>query len=401
VASFVAPMSIGLAVGLLRSLGIVVPVELKELFRLFVQSSLFVAPTLAITSAVVARWWKWPGAYEVCVDEHSLVLTGAASARRVPRARIESALLLPGLRDRVELQLRGGDLLELELDQPGAASALVRSLQLGATERRLAVETGGPRRPVAAGCAGISAALLVLTLGVNLLAPPRIQPISAVVLLASMLLATFLIRRVLSPRRIVVGTDGLVIQGAFRERYLPYSMVNAVTLNDQQLLVHLDNDGVLVVPLGNRGVGNYALLERIREAMNARCHSAESLARAELLDPGGRAPAEWRRAMAELLRPVVGYREAPLGIGDLMAVAEDPGASAGRRLGAALALAGSGDVAARGRLRVAAEACANERMRIALARAADDELDDMTLERALEEAEAPVARGDRTGAVRS
>jgi hypothetical protein len=69
-----------------------------------------------------------------------------------------------------------------------------------------------------------------------------------------------------------------------------------------------------------------------------------------------------------------------------MTVVKDGDAPPGRRIGAALALGSSGHPEAREKIRAAAEACASQGVRVALERAAEDDLDDATLERALEEA---------------
>jgi hypothetical protein len=58
-------------------------------------------------------------------------------------------------------------------------------------------------------------------------------------------------------------------------------------------------------------------------------------------------------------------------------------ASAERRIGAALALAATGDDAQRERVRIAASACASPRMRIALERIAGGDADDQAVDEAL------------------
>jgi hypothetical protein len=85
------------------------------------------------------------------------------------------------------------------------------------------------------------------------------------------------------------------------------------------------------------------------------------------------------------------YREVQVDSERLWRLLDDPAAAPASRAGAALALS-SIDAASRTRLRVAAEACAEPRLRVALSRVADGAPDD-----ALEEALAPLAAAAESG----
>ena len=105
----------------------------------------------------------------------------------------------------------------------------------------------------------------------------------------------------------------------------------------------------------------------------------------------GRTIDAWRSALVGLVERGGDYREASLTLDDLARVLEDPSAPAEQRIGAALGLrslrGSEGAEAALTRIRIAAAATANPRVRIALTKAAEDELDDAAVDEAcMEEA---------------
>jgi hypothetical protein len=122
-------------------------------------------------------------------------------------------------------------------------------------------------------------------------------------------------------------------------------------------------------------------LDDARKAWEAGSEAEGALAQ---LDRGGRSASAWRAAMRALLAAPENYREQAVTRDALVEVLESPGAPAERRVGAALALAGADDPETRTRIRVAAGACADERLRIALELAASDGLDDDGIGRVLD-----------------
>jgi hypothetical protein len=103
-----------------------------------------------------------------------------------------------------------------------------------------------------------------------------------------------------------------------------------------------------------------------------------------LLERRGRPAPAWRAALRCLMAEAgADYRTAKLTREQALAVLEDGGAPAELRIGAALALSSARDRATAERLRIAAEGCASCDVRIALEQAADGEVDEGTLDRAL------------------
>jgi hypothetical protein len=106
---------------------------------------------------------------------------------------------------------------------------------------------------------------------------------------------------------------------------------------------------------------------------------------ASYLDRGERSFTEWRASLRALItRPSGGYRQSALDPDHLASVLWSRDLAPERRLGAALALAATDDPAARQRVRVVIDTCADEALRSAVERAAEGELDDAELGRALE-----------------
>jgi hypothetical protein len=115
-----------------------------------------------------------------------------------------------------------------------------------------------------------------------------------------------------------------------------------------------------------------ALVERLREALDARARAEASTTTVRLVAREGRRTREWVRAMRSVMRTPASYRTPEVPPEALWRVVEDAGADADARTGAALALAPTLDEDGRARMRVAAEAAVEPRLRVALETAATD-----------------------------
>ena len=236
-----------------------------------------------------------------------------------------------------------------------------------------------------------------------------------------------LLSRFLRRREVIVGTDGVALEGFGRRRFVSYSRVRRVARDPRGVRLYL-NDGVsmLLPTLAESGaplpvtpgmdapfdpasvkrgiprgvpVGDLyrkdlarreALFERIEKAMQARGQSRVSQVQLAQLDRQRRSLPEWRKALRALLAiEGSGYRGAALGSDQLAEVVEDAGAPAERRVAAAIALSGKGDPEARRRVRVAVEACADQDLRAALEHAAEGEIEEAELHRAMKQRREP------------
>jgi hypothetical protein len=192
-------------------------------------------------------------------------------------------------------------------------------------------------------------------------------------------------------RYIEVGADGIVVRRGMRREFIAYDRVAAGeplrTTDFGQFLTLVLRDGAKVevrvdtLPERERD----AFLLRFEEEMAAhRAASRDETALASL-DRGGRTVPEWRTALGKLLAHGDEYRAAPLREGDVVDTLENVAATPGRRIGAALALAHGGDPEAPARIRVAAAACADARVRVALEGIAEGTIDEEALEEATRE----------------
>jgi hypothetical protein len=227
--------------------------------------------------------------------------------------------------------------------------------------------------------------------------------------------------RFLRRGEVVVGTDGVALEGFGKRRFIAYSRVRRVARDPRGVRLYL-NDGVSVLlptlvdanaPMPvtpgvdapfdpgtvRRGIPSgvplddlyrrdlarrEALVERIEQAMSARGQSRVSQVQLAQLDRQRRTLPAWREDLRALLAVEgSGYRGAALGSDQLAEVVEDAGAPAERRVAAAIALSGNGDVESKRRVRIAAQACVEEDLRAALEHAAEGEIEEAELLRVM------------------
>ncbi|WP_437738406.1 hypothetical protein [Sorangium sp. So ce1335] len=200
------------------------------------------------------------------------------------------------------------------------------------------------------------------------------------------------------PRSALVGTDGVTIQGIATRRLIPITQLAGARADARGVwLDHVDGTSTLLptvarmtarhgaAPLAHLGADTRVLLARVQEVLASRGRAGAS-ARLGALDRKGRSFEDWRGALGGLARGGAGggsYRDTALEVDDLARVLEDGAAPAERRIAAAVALAGSGDPALKRRVRIAAGACADQALRDAIERAAEEELEERDVDRVL------------------
>lgn len=321
-----------------------------------------------------------------------LEITRGDQQKWIPRERVASGLVVPQTildrigRHSVEITLTNGDKLTAAVGQQIEAQSVLSALGIDASRRTAAVTLGSAMRPLTAGC--VSFPLIVLAL---LFIAGEVSLSSSLTTPATIALSTaltLLVLRTFRPLEVIVGTDGVTLQKPWSTRFIPYSSIDDVKLGeDARITLKLSRSGEPIVILDGEEDVRRALYDRIWQAMHVKGDpQAEALAELDRLEPRGLRFADWRAELKGLAAPGAGYRKAAVPPELLASVVEDPDAAPGRRIGAALALGSSDHPEARVKIRAAAEACASQRVRVALERAADDALDDETLKRALEEA---------------
>ncbi|WP_437587269.1 hypothetical protein [Sorangium sp. So ce1000] len=322
------------------------------------------------------------GPARVAAGAAGLRVSFGAVERSIPRVEIRSGLVLSEPRVRVELHLRRGRVLEVQVAREEDGARLLAALGIGPTERRVAVSLGSVNRELVAGCVGLPAFMVLWLITVAPLSRPLSggHPGPVVAWFALTLGSTWLLRRAARRTRIVVGTDGVRVDRAFSTVWLPYAELDSVrTLGGRLLLSRRGGRGSVVLRTGDNLTE--ALARRIREAHEGAAVGAAPRG-ADVLERRGRELAVWREDLRKLLAGG-DYRAAGVTPEDALRTLGDADAPRDRRVGAALLLRIACHPEAQERIRVAAGATADDALSAALERAAEDEVDEAALARAL------------------
>jgi hypothetical protein len=195
------------------------------------------------------------------------------------------------------------------------------------------------------------------------------------------------------PDRVIVGHDGIALEGPRRARFLPYDRILDATPAVDGVALHLDDGTHAFLRLLKPRVGRPLdlglrrrdhLLARIQAELTARRGGEAEPLGAALLDRQGRSVAAWRRALQELCaREDAGYRKASIDPDHLLRILEARDTSTERRVSAALALSATRDPGLRRRVRVVIDTCADEELRAAIEAAAEGAPDEQAFERTL------------------
>ncbi len=210
------------------------------------------------------------------------------------------------------------------------------------------------------------------------------------------------------PSKIAIGVDGVLLRWLWMKKFIPMSKISHIErVEDRTIRVQLvdRSEELLYTSMRRRGGLGGSLASQHRDAILARLGEAIMAYRARgpaadvsaLVGKGTRTRGEWLEALGKLRNFEGGYREAVVRDDDLWRVVEDPSAPEDARGGAAMLLRPSLDEAGKARVRVAAEATASPKLRIALDAAAGAH-EDHAVQAALEELagdDAPDARASR------
>ncbi len=201
------------------------------------------------------------------------------------------------------------------------------------------------------------------------------------------------VRATFGPAQIVVGADGIVVEHGLRDRFVPHDRLASFTVkHDAVDLTLTDGSRVRARARHLTDEQQAELRARIEAALAVFRRGGAAAGSLARLDRAGRALADWRTSLQAILEQHGSYRETPLTRDQLFEVLESAASPAEHRLGAALSLSAAGDANVQERIRVAADACANPRVRIALAKVADGGIDDGAIDEAIAEDEAARAQ---------
>ncbi len=291
-------------------------------------------------------------------------------------------------------------LFEAELLGDEALSFL-RALGFDAGKRRAEFGGGSPMfatvgRQVATSFGSIFAGLLLSTAGAAIVGPAASF---AIFLLFPMLIAA------MWPSKITIGIDGVLVRWLWTSRFFPMKDIRGVSEADDnaiRLILHPYEERVIYTSMRHRQSQSLimrnnrdAIIARIREAHLRFQEGGGAIDATALVARGRQKRSEWLDALAKLARREGGYRDAVVRPEDLLRIVEDPRASEDARAGAAFVLRTTADDDMKARVRVAAEASASPKLRVALdATATGDEakIEEAMQELAVDDEAPPAAR---------
>jgi len=188
--------------------------------------------------------------------------------------------------------------------------------------------------------------------------------------------------------RVIVGTDGVRILGRLIPRFIPHENIAGVELvppvyqhgKPSIRLLRRRGSPIELPTIAAPRDRVEGLARRIDEAVRA--HAAGGARGLDALARSGRSAAEWKGDVRRMALAPPTFRNQALGIDDYERVLTDAAAAPDQRIGAALAVRAIDPGEGPTRIRVAADASADEALRAALNAAAEGEIDDALLERA-------------------
>jgi hypothetical protein len=363
------------------------------------RASLLGGPGAAIALGfvgVLLALWKPVRPGTLRVEERVLVVDRGGDARRIPLTSIRSGVVVPALygkRARVEITLASGDEVIAEVESVAEGARLLAEAGIDAARRRSSIPLRSPAKSAFFRGGTILATIFGMFVGLGVLigAVGPIRPVFIPVWLFTTAASAWLAAHLMRARSITVGADGLIVPGLFRDAFVPFSSITSVSAERSSVDITLhDQRAPRVFSADAEAAQTIAL--RVREAQAASSEASAAQAPLEQLTRGDRPVSAWREAATRLLATRGDYRAQSFSEDDLASLIASHEAPAEQRLGAALALAASGDEP-RERVRIAAEACASPTMRVALSTIASGEADEQAIEEAL--AEEAAREGDR------
>ncbi len=247
----------------------------------------------------------------------------------------------------------------------------IDATQLSASYWALARPLGEPRAFAHMGV------LLGLTMVGGLLMGPAVPSVFALALVALVVLLV----GIAAPTKVVVGADGVLLRWLGTSRFVSWVHVTDVMSFDGAVTLALGRQDwlTLKMPADHERYQpeRDAMVERMRAALRAfgsRGFETETALPPHRAHDRPRRTRAWVRQMRALVIPkaALDYRTASVPVARLWRVVEDPRADRASRTGAAIALAQALDPAVVARLRMAASACAEPRLRIAIITAVDE-----------------------------
>ena len=313
---------------------------------------------------------------------------------------------------RVALRKKGGDVVWIRVAGHEAGVALLEALGLGADRHLLRVPLVSRYferfSHTARDLIAFALCIPLLILGGMTIAAAHAPGLALGLAVAGWLACAYKVLQWVTPRRAVIGVDGVTIRGLGTQRFVPFDSVRRAKADERGVQLELTSgEEVLLSTAPNPGrprldptpnPTGQALWDRMRQAVEAGRLGTDDDSRFAILDRAGRSLEAWRAELAALGAGKASnatYRNAALDRDELLRVVRDGSAPAERRIGAALAIGASGEASFRKDLRIAVDTCSNERLRIALTKAAEGQVDEDEVAAAAEQEQEQAATARR------
>ena len=294
----------------------------------------------------------------------------------------------------VVLRMRDGDVISIETPTLREARAVLLAAGVAAEQQVLRMRLANAMSQVPiGGCIAALGSLVLPIVGaialIAVLATPSgdsARGVAAVILTMVAMVFTLLVRALI-PRQVVIGTDGIAVERILGRTFVPHARVTEVVSTAGAIVLKIRGARPVWLPTGSRYASartradespHSALLNRIEEARAAGRAGSSRDASVAGLERAGRSLDAWRDHLRGMTS-TGSYRRAGVVNEEIAAVLEDAGAPPLRRVAAAVALAPVIDPAIKHRIASVVRSCADDRLRVALQAAVDDELTDADL----------------------
>lgn len=287
----------------------------------------------------------------------------------------------------VLLELQSGDALCVATRDADEADAILDAAGVGPRQRAVGLRIGRVQSPIFRGLLAtlyVGGLIVGLTAALGLLATVGEgfrRHSHSLVFLEAFAVLTFIAwatvwaaGRALAVRTVRIGQDGVLFQsGRFEKTFLPFESLRSQRVGARVGFRAGARTTRVAASTPEEAV---RLVEHIERAKAE--HDRREQLGTTLLSRNGRRLEDWRSDLTALVAEQ-GYR-APMTSRELADVAEDPRAPREQRLGAVLALAAlPPEAPERARIRVAIDTTADPKLRLALERAVEGELEEADL----------------------
>ncbi len=299
----------------------------------------------------------------------------------LPVGEVGAGWVVPGASGAsVEFLQGNGDVWSVALPSSEVGHAALAAAGIDHRKRAVRILLGGRWDGLGY---GIATVLFVLLQGapmfVLFVLLAHLDAVATTALAVGLLAAASLLgARLLGPAEVTVGADGVSWKRGFSHGFVAFRELASVsTWHGNDIALRKHSGAMVLITHSRRDPARAAgVVELIRAAM-IRASDGGS-ATLSLLGREGRSVDAWREALRALVQGGA-YRVAGLTRDDLERALSNPEVTSEQRLGAAMALMATGAPESATRVRVAADACADDSLRAALHEIAHDEYDEHTL----------------------